>query len=206
MKMTEEQKAKAKVYRDTMSEEQKERLRHSKRIYGAKMRDEVKVYRAMYYAANKESMNEASRAYHQKARELKASTFQQRERKPTTQRVLNQPANMVTLKEIADQLGVIVALIRAISKDERYSMPKYQLLRIDGAELYDRYEITRWIIDNNEMLVSLTITGMNRKNKGEVKLSKNVMLLVNWMQKSKHVVKHCLTQRKANKLLWSKYA
>jgi hypothetical protein len=43
MKMTEEQKAKAKIYRDSVSEAQKERLRYSKRLYGERKREENKV-------------------------------------------------------------------------------------------------------------------------------------------------------------------
>jgi hypothetical protein len=207
--MTEEQKAKAKIHRDNMTEAQKERLRYSKRLYSERIREELKVKRSAYYQANKESMNANSKAYHQKARELKAATHQQRSNitKPMP-KVSIQPANMTTLKEIAEQLGVIVALVRAISNDKRYGMPQFEMLRIDGVELYDRYEITQWIRDNNEMLVSLAITGMNRKNKGEYKVSDNIMLLINWLQASKHVTKHCNTQRVAinSNQFWARWA
>ena len=196
--MTEEQKAKAKIHRDNMTEAQKERLRYSKRLYSERIREELKVKRSAYYQANKESMNANSKAYHQKARELKAATHQQRSITKPMPKVSIQPANMTTLKEIAEQLGVIVALVRAISIDKRYGMPQFEMLRIDGVELYDRYEITQWIRDNNEMLVSLAITGMNRKNKGNIILSDNLMLIINWLQASKHVTKYCNTQRVAN--------
>ena len=207
--MTEEQKAKAKIYRDTMTEAQKERLRYSKRLYNERIREELKVKRSAYYQANKESMNAQSRAYHQKARGLKAETHQQRSyRTKQPHKVLIQPSNMVSLKEIAEQLGVIVALVRAIAKDKRYGMPEYQLLRIDGAELYDRYEISRWIIDNNEMLVSLAITGMSRKNKGAITIADNVLKITEWLQASKHVTKYCNTQRVAinSNQFWARWA
>lgn len=207
--MTEEQKAKAKIHRDNMTEAQKERLRYSKRLYSERIREELKVKRSAYYQANKESMNANSKAYHQKARELKAATHQQRSNitKPMP-KVSIQPANMTTLKEIAEQLGVIVALVRAISNDKRYGMPQFEMLRIDGVELYDRYEITQWIRDNNEMLVSLAITGMNRKNKGNIMLSDNLMLLINWLQASKHVTKYCNAQRVAinSNQFWARWA
>jgi hypothetical protein len=92
---------------------------------------------------------------------------------------------------------MIVALIRAISQDTRYGMPEYKFLRIDGIELYDRYEIMQWINDNNHRLSSIAINGMSRKNKGEYKVSNNVMLLINWLQASKEITEHCNKQRVA---------
>ena len=210
--ITEAQKTAQKKYRDNMSGEQKERYKANKRAYGERLREELKLKRSIYYQANKESMNESSRAYHQKERELKASMSVKQYRNlknvPKPHKVLVQPADKISLKEIAEQLGVIVALIRAISKDKRYGMPEYQLLRIDGAELYDRYEISRWIIDNNEMLVSLAITGMSRKNKGAITIADNVLKITEWLQASKHVTKYCNTQRVAinSNQFWSRWA
>jgi len=208
MKSTEAQREAQKKYRDSMTEEQKEKLRYSKRLYSERIREELKVKRSAYYQANKESMNEQSRAYHQKARELKTATQRQPRTLIRPPKVQIQPSSMVSLKEIAEQLGVIVALIRAISKDERYGMPKYQLLRIDGAELYDRYEITQWIIDNNEMLVSLAITGMSRKNKGAITIADNVIKITDWLQASKHVTDYCNKQRAVinSNNLWARWA
>jgi hypothetical protein len=206
--MTDEEKAKAKIYRDSMTEAQKERLRYSKRLYSERIREELKVKRSAYYQANKESMNAQSKAYHQKARELKTAT--QRQPRPRIQppKVINQPANMISLKEIAEQLGVIVALIRAISRDKRYGMPQYEMLRIDGVELYDRYEITQWINDNNNLLASIAINGMSRKNRGDITLAVNVMLIINWLQASKHVTDYCNKQRVAinSNQFWARYA
>ena len=210
--MTEEQKAKAKVYRDSMSEAQKERLRYSKRLYNNKNRDELKVKRALYYATNKDSMNTQSRAYYQKERDLKKELTEKQYRNfkqpPQPPKLLTQPADKISLKEIATQLGMIVALIRAISQDTRYGMPKYKFLRIDGIELYDRYEIMQWINDNNHRLSSIAINGMSRKNRSNYKVSNNVMLLINWLQASKHVTKYCNTQRVAinSNQFWSRWA
>ena len=210
--MTEEQKAKAKVYRDSMSEAQKERLRYSKRLYNNKNRDELKVKRALYYATNKDSMNTQSRAYYQKERDLKKELTEKQYRNfkqpPQPPKLLTQPADKISLKEIATQLGMIVALIRAISQDTRYGMPEYKFLRIDGIELYDRYEIMQWINDNNHRLSSIAINGMSRKNRSNYKVSNNVMLLINWLQASKHVTKYCNTQRVAinSNQFWSRWA
>lgn len=203
MKLTDEQKVKAKIYRDNMTEAQKESVRLSKRQYGERKREENKVKRALYYAANKESMNESSRAYHQKERDLKnalkmtGAEFRVLKHKPKAARVINQPATMVSLKEIAEMMGVIVAIVRAIQKDDRFNMPIYQLLRIDGAELFDRVEIINWIRENNVLLSSICIAGLKRKNKGEYKVSNNVMLLINWLQDTKHVSEYCNKQRVA---------
>ena len=181
-------------------------------MYNNKNRDELKVKRALYYATNKDSMNTQSRAYYQKERDLKKELTEKQYRNfkqpPQPPKLLTQPADKISLKEIATQLGMIVALIRAISQDTRYGMPEYKFLRIDGIELYDRYEIMQWINDNNHRLSSIAINGMSRKNRSNYKVSNNVMLLINWLQASKHVTKYCNTQRVAinSNQFWSRWA
>ena len=210
--MTDEQKAKAKAYRDNMSPEQKQRLKYSKQMYSIRTREELKVKRALYYLNNKDSMNASSREYHQKERDLKKDLTEKQYRNfkqpPQPPKVINQPADKISLKEIAEKLGVIVALVRAISRDERYSMPAYKFLRVDGIELYDRYEIQRWINDNNNLLSSIAINGMCRKNKGSITLSDGVLLVINWLQDTKHVSDYCNKQRVAinSNQFWARWA
>ncbi len=210
--MTDEQKAKAKEYRDQMSPEQKQRLKYSKQMYSIRTREALKVKRALYYLNNKDSMNASSREYHRKERELKKDLTEKQYRNfkqpPQTPKVLTQSADKISLKEIADQLGVIVALVRAISRDERYNMPEYKFLRIDGVELYDRCEIQQWITDNNNMLSSIAINGMSRKNRGTITISDNVMLITKWLQETKRVTDYCNKQRVAinSNQFWARMA
>lgn len=212
--MTKEEKSlKAKLYRDNMSPEMKAKIAESKRRYAEGRKDVAKIERAAYYAKNKDAMNAQSKLYHQKQRsELKALKEEGKPYKhlvaiPRPRKVMSQPADMTTLKDEAKKMGIATSHLRAISRDPRFHMPTYKLLRIDGMELYNIYELAAWQQKYREMLAQDTISGVSKNRKG-ITITPRVMLLINWMQETKHISKYCDEQRTdiTSRALWSKYA
>jgi hypothetical protein len=172
-------------------------------------RKEKKVAdRAAYYQKNKETMNANSKAYHQKVRDEIAAKKAVTIYAPRIRKVANQPANTTTLKDEAKKMGITTAHLRTIQKDIRFNMPKVKMLRMDGMDLFDIYELAAWQQQYREVLAQEAISGASKKNIGEIRLTPHVMLLINWLQASKHVTKYCNTQRVAinSNQFWARYA
>jgi hypothetical protein len=191
----EEKRVRDKLYRDNMSPEMKARVKESKRLGAIKRKDKAKVERAEYYQQNKEVMDARTKEWQAKDRARK-------------KKVVAQPLDTWTLKEIAVYLDMCVPQVRAIEKDANFHMPKPTMIRIDGIDLYDMPSIVDWVQSKREAIAQVAITGASRKNKRGITIAPHVMLLINWMQKSKHVTKYCNAQRfnLASNVLWSKYA
>lgn len=211
--LKEKRKIASKIYRDNMPLEMRAKIAESKKKSVEKRKVQAKEERAAYYQANKEHMNAKSKEYHRKIREEIAAKKAAGIDVPPTihapriRKVLNQPADMTTIKDEAKKMGIATAHLRTIQKDARFNMPKSKMLRIDGMELFDIYEMAAWQQQYREVLAQETISCASKNKKG-IRLSKDVILLINWLQASKHVTKHCNTQRVAinSNQFWARYA
>ena len=209
----EKQKHVQKSYRDRMSPEQKEKVAQSKKKSALKYKEKTSIERKHYYEKNKEDLNAKSRAYHQKKRdEIKALRNDGKEYAhlvvtPKPRKVIPQPSNMTTLKEEAVKMGITLAHLRAMQRKACFNMPAFKILMANGTELYDVYELAQWQQTYRAMIGQETISG-TAKHKGSITLDKKVMLVISWLQASKHVTEYCNAQRAANnsKDFWLRYA
>ena len=144
-----------------------------------------KIAMAAYYKENKERLDANSRKCQIIRRKenirLKALGL------PVIGKKIHQPANMLTLKEIATKLDMLVPLARAISKDKNFNMPPPVMLRTDGVDLYDNFEIVEWIQVYKDALATISIIGLSRKKRAVISLEPHVMLLIEWIQATNHV-------------------
>ena len=210
----EEKRVRDKLYRDNMSPEMKLKVAESKRKSAEKRKGIAKAERAAYYINNKERMQENSRIYHQKIRDdiavKKAAGIEilkalARGKRPV--KVIAQPSNMATIKEIAKSLELLTNKFREMISDPIYNFPKPAMIRIDGVDLYEIVEVGEWIQQHKEAITYVTITGAICKKTG-ITISKRVMLVTAWLQASKHVTKYCNTQRVAinSNQFWARWA
>ena len=116
-------------------------------------------------------------------------------------------ADTITLKEIAKDLGASVFLIREIVKEPAFNMPKVKMLRVDGVDLYDIYEIRAWMQTYKEALISRVILGTSKRKSGGITLTEDIMLLVNWVRNCAHIERYTmrLAQVSASKALCKSY-
>ena len=191
----EEKRVRDKLYRDNMSPEMKARVKESKRLGAIKRKDKAKAERAEYYQQNKEVMDARTKEWQARDRTRK-------------KKVVAQPLDTWTLKEIAVYLDMCVPHVRAIEKDANFHMPKPTMIRTDGIDLYDMPSIVAWVQSKREAIAKVAITGASRKNKQGITIEPHIMLLINWLQASKHVTKYCNTQRVAinSNQFWSRWA
>ena len=211
--LKENRKVASKIYRDNMPLEMRAKIADSKRKGAEKRKVQAKEERAAYYQVNKEHMNAKSKEYHRKAREKIAAekaagiNVPPTAHAPRVRKVMNQPANMTTLKDEAKKMGIATVHLRTIQKDARFNMPKSKMLRIDGMELFDIYEMAAWQQQYREVLAQETISGASKNKKG-ITLSKDVILITAWLQASKHVTKYCNAQRVAinSNQFWVRWA
>lgn len=200
--LKEKRKVASKIYRDSMSPEMRAKIAESKRKSAEKRKVKAKEERAAYYLMNKESMNARSKAYHQKIREeivvKRAAGIEVprvlRSKRPA--KVINQPADMTTIKEVALSLEIQTHKFRALVIDPTYNFPKPAMVRIDGIDLYDLVQVGMWLQQYKEAITYISIMGSTKK-KTSITLSKDVMLFINWLQKTKHVTDYCNKQRVA---------
>ena len=164
----------------------------------------AREYAKEYYLANKEKCN--ARTYANIAKRKVIEAEMKARGLPVTKKV-PQAANTLTIKEVAAILELTTPKTRAISKDTRYNMPKYTQIRLDGAELYDLFQIKEWMQQYKEVLTQLAITGQKHKNTNGITLAKEVMLLVNWVVNCAHIEQHTmrLQQETASKRLCASY-
>jgi hypothetical protein len=204
----EKQRVRGKIYRKEMSPEMKAKVAEGKKANALKNKEKKVADRAAYYQKNKETMNANSKAYHQKVRDEIAAKKAVMVYAPRIRKVANQPANTTTLKDEAKKMGITTAHLRTIQKDIRFNMPKVKMLRMDGMDLFDIYELAAWQQQYREVLAQEAISGASKKNIGEIRLTPHVMLLINWLQASKHVTKYCNTQRVAinSNQFWARWA
>jgi hypothetical protein len=204
----EKQRVRGKIYRKEMSPEMKAKVAEGKKANALKNKEKKVADRAAYYQKNKETMNANSKAYHQKVRDEIAAKKAVVVYAPRIRKVANQPANTTTLKDEAKKMGITTAHLRTIQKDIRFNMPKVKMLRMDGMDLFDIYELAAWQQQYREVLAQEAISGASKKNIGEIRLTPHVMLLINWLQASKHVTKYCNTQRVAinSNQFWARWA
>lgn len=204
----EKQRVRGKIYRKEMSPEMKAKVAEGKKANALKNKEKKVADRAAYYQKNKETMNANSKAYHQKVRDEIAAKKAVMVYAPRIRKVANQPANTTTLKDEAKKMGITTAHLRTIQKDIRFNMPKVKMLRMDGMDLFDIYELAAWQQQYREVLAQEAISGASKKNIGEIRLTPHVMLLINWLQASKHVTKYCNAQRVAinSNQFWARWA
>ena len=190
-------------------EERKEAVR----VTVLKRRDKAKVERAAYYLLNKERMNENSRLYHQKVREAVATkkeagvAIDKQAPRNRLKKVVSQPDNMATIKEIANTLELLTNKFRKMIADPIYRFPKPAMIRTDGVDLYEIIAVREWIQQHKEAIVCVTITGATRK-KATITMDKKIMLITAWLQKTKRITKYCNAQRVAinSKNFWVRWA
>ena len=205
--LKERQRISQQRYRDKMSPEQKAKQTESKRLSAIKCNDRRVAERKTYYEKNKEVMNAKSRAYQQSKRDIaKALGYKNLIALPRPKKVINQPATMTTLKEEASKMGIATAHLRAMQRNPNFHMPEYTLLRSDGMELFDTFEMLMWQQTYREMIAQETISCSTRNTAGIV-LDKRVLLVINWLQETKHVTDYCNKQRVAinSNKFWSRY-
>jgi hypothetical protein len=212
--LKEKRKVASKIYRDNMSPEMKARLVESKRKNAEKRKVKAKEERAAYYVMNKERMDARSKAYHQKIRDeiavKRAAGIEIPKALPRGKRsvkVVNQPADMTTIKEVALSLEIQTHKFRALVLDPTYNFPKTAMVRIDGIDLYDLVQVGMWLQQYKEAITHISIMGSTKKKTG-ITLSKDVMLIINWLQASKHVTGYCNKQRIAinSNQFWARWA
>ena len=160
----------------------------------------AREYAKEYYRINREKCDARTYANIAKRKAIEA------EMKARGLPKVPQAANTLTIKEVAAMLELTMPKTRAISKDTRYNMPKYTQIRLDGAELYDLFQIKEWMQQYKEVLTHLAITGRKHSNNG-IPLTKEVMLLVNWVVNCAHIERHTLRlqQEAAGKRLCASY-
>ena len=160
----------------------------------------AREYAKEYYRINREKCDARTYANIAKRKAIEA------EMKARGLPKVPQAANTLTIKEVAAMLELTTPKTRAISKDTRYNMPKYTQIRLDGAELYDLFQIKEWMQQYKEVLTHLAITGRKHSNNG-IPLTKEVMLLVNWVVNCTHIERHTLRlqQEAAGKRLCASY-
>ncbi len=215
----EERKAKQKlageIYRNSWSPERRAEVNEQKRLYGLKNKEKLAEKRKLYYETNKEQMQANSKTYHQQVRDEIAAKraagieviIKKQIRAPRVRKVIAQPSNMATIKEIAKSLELLTNKFREMISDPIYNFPKPAMIRIDGVDLYEIVEVGEWIQQHKEAITYVTITGAIRKKTG-ITISKRVMLVTAWLQASKHVTKYCNAQRVAinSNQFWSRWA
>ena len=160
----------------------------------------AREYAKEYYRVNREKCNARTYANIAKRKAIEA------EMKARGLPKVPQAANTLTIKEVAAMLELTTPKTRAISKDTRYNMPKYTQIRLDGAELYDLFQIKEWMQQYKEVLTQLAITGRKHSNNG-ITLTREAMLLVNWVVNCAHIERHTLRlqQEAASKRLCASY-
>ena len=163
----------------------------------------AREYAKEYYRVNREKCN--ARTYANIAKRKAIEAEMKARGLPATKKI-PQAADTLTIKEVAAMLELTTPKTRAISKDTRYNMPKYTQIRLDGAELYDLFQIKEWMQQYKEVLTHLAITGRKHSNNG-IPLTKEVMLLVNWVVNCAHIERHTLRlqQEAASKRLCASY-
>ena len=160
----------------------------------------AREYAKEYYRINREKCDARTYANIAKRKAIEA------EMKARGLPKVPQAANTLTIKEVAAMLELTTPKTRAISKDTRYNMPKYTQIRLDGAELYDLFQIKEWMQQYKEVLTQLAITGRKHSNNG-ITLTREAMLLVNWVVNCAHIERHTmrLQQEAASKRLCASY-
>jgi hypothetical protein len=128
--------------------------------------------------------------------------------KPSKKKVVPQPVNTWTLKEIAKYLDMRVPLVREIlNNTDAFNMPAPKEVRVDGADLWDTFTVMTWAQVKRETIAQAAIIGASRKNKNGITIQPHIMMFIEWMQAAKHVQEHCNKQRFAisSAALWNKY-
>jgi hypothetical protein len=128
--------------------------------------------------------------------------------KPSKKKVIPQPVNTWTLKEIAKYLDMRVPAVREIlNNTDAFNMPAPTEVRVDGADLWDTFTVMTWAQVKRETIAQAAIIGASRKNKNGITIQPHIMMLIEWMQAAKHVQEYCNKQRFAinSASLWSKY-
>jgi len=182
-------------------EEHREAIKAQKKLYNALHAEERNAKAREAYAMKKEE----ARAEMEKMTRAKVTRHAKPKVKPI--KVIDQPADTVTLKEIARELGLTMFLLRTIAKEPAFNMPRVTMLRVDGVDLYNVYEIREWMQVYKEALINRTILGTSKRKSGGITLTKEVMMLVNWVVNCAHIERHTmrLQQETASKRLCASY-
>jgi len=144
-----------------------------------------------YYYANKAQIAERRRVDYAAKRD---GTYIKRPNR------FKSDGELVSLRQGAFVLGISThKLTNIVNRTTRFNCQ--ETITLEGRVMYKVKDLLDWKSHNLDLFEEGQLV-----EAGTCKLSPNVMLLIGWMNASKHVVKYCLTQRKANKILWSKYA
>ena len=204
----EERRAKAKAARAAWTHERREADLARKKAYNNSPEGiaKRKLYQLKLAEARKIKAAERQVTKKEDAKNMTAKVNKyMRTAKPA--KVIDQPADTITLKEIAKDLGASVFLIREIVKEPAFNMPKVKMLRVDGIDLYDIYEIRAWMQTYKEALISRVILGTSKRKSGGITLTEDIMLLVNWVRNCAHIERYTmrLAQVSASKALCKSY-
>ena len=119
-------------------------------------------------------------------------------------RVVNYTDGTITRRQAAIYMGITQhKLTNIVSRTTRFNVKEH--LSSAGRVEYKVKELDIWKANNLDLFED----GMFKQEKHEgAKVSNNVMLVVNWMQKAKHIQKYCNTQRVAinSNQFWSRWA
>jgi len=145
-----------------------------------------------YYHKNKERINEQRAS----DRIAKANGTYAKRLHPS------KTGDLISRRQGAILMGISQhKLTNIVSRTTRFTCK--ETITLEGRVMYKVKDLLEWKSHNLDLFEEGQLV-----EAGTCKLSPNVMLLIGWMNASKHVVKYCLTQRPiiASNILWSKYA
>ena len=150
----------------------------------------------IYYRKNAEEVAaKRKQTYEQK----KNGTYVKHERKP-----VDYSKDLITRRQAAVYMGMTQhKLTNVVNRTSRFNVPEH--ISDKGAVLYKAAELDIWKANNMDLFED----GRFKQERYDgIVLSDNLMLIINWLQASKHVTKYCNTQRVAinSNQFWARWA
>jgi hypothetical protein len=150
----------------------------------------------IYYRKNAEEVAaKRKQTYEQK----KNGTYVKHERKP-----VDYSKDLITRRQAAFYMGMTQhKLTNVVNRTSRFNVPEH--ISVKGQVLYKAAELDIWKANNMDLFED----GMFKQERHDgIALSDNLMLIINWLQASKHVTKYCNAQRVAinSKQFWARWA
>ena len=150
----------------------------------------------IYYRKNSEEVAaKRKQTYEQK----KNGTYVKHERKP-----VDYSKDLITRRQAAVYMGMTQhKLTNVVNRTSRFNVLEH--ISDKGAVLYKAAELDIWKANNMDLFED----GRFKQERYDgIVLSDNLMLIINWLQASKHVTKYCNTQRVAinSNQFWARWA
>ena len=150
----------------------------------------------IYYRKNAEEVAAKRKQTYQ---EKKNGTYVKYERKP-----IDYSKDLITRRQAAIYMGMTQhKLTNVVNRTARFNVPEH--ISASGFVQYKAAELDIWKANNMDLFED----GMFKQERHDgIILSDNLMMIINFMQASKHVTKHCNAQRVAinSNQFWARWA